>query len=102
MRSDTLFTALFSFDSVRAAGMEMAGDLAFDVTPNPTTGRLAVSMGQPGGYVLSVYDMRGRAVAYMEGDAPVAVVDMGALPAGQYLLVVRSRGRYGIRTIVKR
>lgn len=102
VRSDTLFTALFSFDSARAAGMEMAGDLAFDVTPNPTTGRLAVSMGQPGGYVLSVYDMRGRTVAYMEGDAPVAVVDMGALPAGQYLLVVRSRERYGIRTIVKR
>lgn len=99
---DTLFTALFSFDSTRAAGMGTAGGLDFIVTPNPTTGRLTVRMGQPAGYSLTVYDMQGRSVLGMNGNSPVTEVDMGALPTGQYLLVVRTREKYGIRTIVKK
>ena len=99
---DTMFTATFSFDSAWAAGIGQAGDLDFGVSPNPTTGRLTIRMGQPGEYEMRIYDMNGKAVVSRKYGEAVTEVDMSALPAGQYLLAVRSKEKQGIRTIVKK
>ena len=99
---DTMFTATFSFDSAWAAGIGQAGDLDFGVSPNPTTGRLTIRMGQPGEYEMRIYDMNGKAVVSRKYGEAVTEVDMSALPAGQYLLAVRSKERQGIRTIIKK
>ena len=99
---DTMFTATFSFDSAWAAGIGQAGDLDFGVSPNPTTGRLTIRMGQPGEYEMRIYDMNGKAVVSRKYGEAMTEVDMSALPAGQYLLAVRSKEKQGIRTIVKK
>ena len=99
---DTMFTATFSFDSAWAAGIGQAGDLDFGVSPNPTTGRLTIRMVQPGEYEMRIYDMNGKAVVSRKYGEAMTEVDMSALPAGQYLLAVRSKEKQGIRTIVKK
>ena len=99
---DTMFTATFSFDSAWAAGIGQAGDLDFGVSPNPTTGRLTIRMVQPGEYEMRIYDMNGKAVVSRKYGEAVTEVDMSALPAGQYLLAVRSKEKQGIRTIIKK
>ena len=99
---DTLFAAMFKYDSAWAAGIGQAGDLDFSVSPNPTTGRLTIRMVQPGEYEMRIYDMNGKAVVSRKYSEAVTEVDMSALPAGQYLLAVRSKEKQGIRTIVKK
>ena len=99
---DTLFAAMFKYDSAWAAGIGQAGDLDFSVSPNPTTGRLTIRMVQPGEYEMRIYDMNGKAVVSRKYGEAVTEVDMSALPAGQYLLAVRSKEKQGIRTIVKK
>lgn len=99
---DTLFAAMFKYDSVWAAGIETAGDLDFSVSPNPTTGRLTIRMEQPGEYEMRIYDMNGKAVVSRKGEEAVTDVDISTLPAGQYLIAVRSKDKQGIRTIVKK
>ena len=99
---DTLFEAIFKYDSVWAAGIEKAGNLDFSVSPNPTTGRLTIRIEQPGVYELRIYDMNGKAVVSRKGEKAVTEVDISTLPVGQYLLAVRSKERQGVRTIVKK
>jgi len=98
---DTLFTAIFSFDS-SSIGINQAATLEFTVSPNPTTGRLTVQMSQPEPYDMTIYDVNGKAVMTIKNDNQVCEIDLGALAAGQYLLVVRTKDRYGVKTIVKK
>ncbi|MBR3829204.1 MAG: T9SS type A sorting domain-containing protein, partial [Bacteroidales bacterium] len=70
--------------------------------PNPTTGRLAVQIDQQGPYELTIYDVNGKAVMTRKNDNQVCEIDLSALAAGQYLLVVRTKDRYGVKTIVKK
>ncbi|MCR4815773.1 MAG: hypothetical protein K5842_01125, partial [Bacteroidales bacterium] len=58
---DTLFTAIFSFDS-SSIGINQAATLEFSVSPNPTTGRLTVQLNQPEPYEMTIYDVNGKAV----------------------------------------
>lgn len=37
-----------------------------------------------------------------KNDNQVCEIDLGALAAGQYLLVVRTKDKYGVKTIVKK
>lgn len=99
---DTLFTALFSFDSASAASIIMAGDLAFTVSPNPTTGHLAIRLNQSESCDLTVYDMQGKTLLNRKCDDEAVDLDLGAVPAGKYLLMVRTKERYGIRIVVKK
>ena len=98
---DTLFTALFSYDSTQAA-IDLVGDLAFTVAPNPTSGHLSIMTGQPGTYELTIYDMTGKTLSKTKHEEPVFETDISALPAGQYLFMIRNNDKYGIRTIVKK
>lgn len=99
---DTLFTALFSFDSARAAAVDMAGNLDFSVSPNPTTGRLTIQTAIQDEYKMAIFDMQGKEIISKKSSATVTEIDVSMLPAGKYLLIVGSKERYGIRTIVKK
>lgn len=99
---DTLFTAILSFDSSSLEGLDKAGSLAFTVSPNPTTGRLSVQMGQSGNCVVTLYDIHGRALVSRKEVQPTFEIDLGKYAAGKYLLVIRAGESYGIRTIVKK
>ena len=102
---DTLFTANFSFDSAWAASIDMVGDLDFSVSPNPTTGRLTIICGRNAAppYELSLFDMNGKVIVNeVLHEVENHEVDLSPLPSGQYLLVLRAKESYGIRTIVKK
>ncbi len=51
---------------------------------------------------MRIYDMNGKAVVSRKYSEAMTEVDMSALPAGQYLLAVRSKEKQGIRTIIKK
>lgn len=99
---DTLFTAILSFDSAWASGIEKVGSLDFTASPNPTTGRLTIRMGQSGKYDITVYDMGGKVMVSESAETAETEVDVSVLPSGKYLLLVRSRDKYGIKKIVKK
>jgi hypothetical protein len=98
---DTLFTAIFSFDS-SSIGINQAATLEFSVSPNPTTGRLTVQLNQPEPYEMTIYDVNGKAVITRKCESQLTEIDISTLPAGQYLLVVRTKDKYGVKTIVKK
>ena len=99
---DTVFEAVFSFDSASVSGITQAGTMAVTVSPNPTTGRLSVRLNQQDPYEVTVYDVNGKALQSIRSEGPVTEIDLGILPAGNYLLVVRTKDKYGIKTIVKK
>ena len=98
---DTVFEAIFAVDPT-SIGINQAATLEFSVSPNPTTGRLAVQLNQQEPYEITIYDVNGKAVMTRKNDNQVCEIDLGALAAGQYLLVVRTKDRYGVKTIVKK
>lgn len=98
---DTLFTAIFSFDS-SSIGINQAATLEFSVSPNPTTGRLTVQLNQPEPYEMTIYDVNGKAVMTRKCESQLTEIDISTLPAGQYLLVVCTKDKYGVKTIVKK
>ena len=99
---DTLFTALFRYDSTWAAGIETAGTLEFTVSPNPTTGLLTITPAQPGSYDLTVFDMTGKALLTRKGNNSATEIDFSALPAGKYILLLHDKKNHGTKTIVKK
>ena len=98
---DTLFTAIFSFDS-SSIGINQAATLELSVSPNPTTGRLTVQLNQPEPYEMTIYDVNGKAVMTRKCESQLTEIDISTLPAGQYLLVVCTKDKYGVKTIVKK
>ncbi len=96
---DTVFEAIFAADPT--IGINQAATLEFSVSPNPTTGRLAVQLNQQEPYELTIYDVNGKAVMTRKNDNQICEIDLGALAAGQYLLVVRTKEGYGVKTIIK-
>ena len=99
---DTLFTALFSFDSAWAAGIGTAGGLDFTAMPNPTTGHLTVRLDRPGDCEVVLLDMRGRELLRVSSTETSVDLDLSPLPSGQYLLLVTTRERCGVRKVVKK
>ena len=97
---DTVFEAIFAVDPT--IGINQAATLEFSVSPNPTTGRLAVQLNQQEPYEMTIYDVNGKAVMSRKNDNQVCEIDLSALAAGQYLLVVRTKDKYGVKTIVKK
>ena len=97
---DTVFEAIFALDPT--IGIDNVGTLDFTVSPNPTTGRLTVRLNQQEPYEMTFYDANGKAVWNGKSERPVSEIDLGPLPAGQYILAVRTKDKYGIRTIVKK
>lgn len=99
---DTLFTAILYFDSAWAEGISIAGNLDFSVSPNPTTGRLSIRINQAEEYEMTFFDMNGKKLIGKKCNDAAAEVDISTLPAGQYMLLLRTKGKYGIKTIVKK
>ena len=99
---DTLFTALFDYDSTWAAGIETAGTLEFTVSPNPTTGLLTITPAQSGSYDLTVFDMTGKALLTKKDNNLATEIDFGNLPAGKYILLLHDKKNHGTKTIVKK
>lgn len=97
---DTVFEAIFASDPT--IGINQATTLEFSVSPNPTTGRLTVQMNQQEPYEMTIYDVNGKAVWSGKNENQVSEIDLSALAAGQYLLVVRTKDKYGVKTIVKK
>ena len=97
---DTLFEAIFAVDPT--IGIDNVGTLDFTVSPNPTTGRLTVQLNQQEPYEITIYDANGKALLCMRSEEPVTEIDLGTLPAGQYILMLRTKDIYGIKTIVKK
>ena len=97
---DTAFEAIFAVDP-STIGIDNVGPLEFSVSPNPTTGRLTLQMNQQEPYEITIYDVNGKAVMTRKNDNQVCDIDLSALAAAQYLLVVRTKDRYGVKTIIK-
>ena len=127
---DTTFTALFALDSSLLQGIVEVCGLDFTVAPNPTTGRLTITVPLADGettavggdgarhvstnaYQVSLLDMGGRTLLGTQADNPIVEMDISTLPAGQYLLLVRRLAgtstslrmqkteQWGIRAIIK-
>ncbi len=97
---DTVFEAIFAADPT--ISINQAATLEFSVSPNPTTGRLTVQMNQQEPYEMTIYDVNGKAVWSGKNENQVSEIDLSKLAAGQYLLVVRTKDKYGVKTIVKK
>ena len=97
---DTLFEAIFAADPT--IGINQAATLEFSVSPNPTTRRLTVQLNQQEPYEVSVYDVNGKVLWSSKFESQVSEIDLNTLAAGQYLLVVRTKDKYGVKTIVKK
>ncbi len=96
---DTVFEAIFAADPT--IGINQVATLEFSVSPNPTTGRLTVQTNLQEPYEITIYDVNGKAVMSRKNDNQVCEIDLGTFAAGQYLLVVRTKEGYGVKTIVK-
>ena len=97
---DTVFEAIFAVDPT--IGINQAATLEFSVSPNPTTGRLTLKMNQLEPYEMTIYDVNGKVLWNSKSENQVSEIDLSTLPAGQYLLVVRTKDKYGVKTIVKK
>ena len=96
---DTVFEAIFAADPT--IGINQVATLEFSVSPNPTTGRLIVQMNQQEPYEITIYDVNGKTVMTRKSENQLTEIDISPLTAAQYLLVVRTKDRYGVKTIVK-
>ena len=96
---DTVFEAIFAVDPT--IGINQAATLEFSVSPNPTTGRLTVQMYQQEPYEITIYDVNGKAVMTRKSENQLTEIDISPLTAAQYLLVVRTKEGYGVKTVIK-
>ena len=94
-----MFEAIFAVDPT--IGINQAATLEFTVSPNPTTGRLTVQMNQQEPYEITIYDVNGKTVMTRKSENQLTEIDISPLTAAQYLLVVRTKEGYGVKTIVK-
>ena len=97
---DTVFEAIFAHDPT--IGIDNVGTLEFTVSPNPTTGRLTVQLSQQEPCEITIYDVNGKALWNSKCENQVSEIDFSTFAAGQYLLVVRTKDKYGVKTIVKK
>ena len=96
---DTVFEAIFAADPT--IGINQVATLEFSVSPNPTTGRLTVQTNLQEPYEITIYDVNGKAVMTRKSENQLTEIDISPLTAAQYLLVVRTKEGYGVKTIVK-
>ena len=97
---DTVFEAIFALDPT--IGIDNVGTLEFSVSPNPTNGQLIIQISLLGCYDMTLYDMNGKSLLSKKINEPVVELDLSSFPAGQYILMLRGKEKYGIKTIVKK
>lgn len=98
---DTLFTAVFALDTT-PTGIPEAGRLAFGIAPNPTGGRLTVTLGEDSPCEAEVYDATGRCVLRATLQGPQSDLDVRRLPAGRYTLRLTCGDKSGIKVFVRK
>lgn len=87
-----------------AATREQAVPASVTVSPNPTKGKLRVSIpavSELKAYRLSVCDASGRLVLRRQAKSPVTVLDLTNRPLGIYLLHLDMDGRKETHKIIK-
>lgn len=73
------------------------------VAPQPSLGwGRRMQLNQPEPYEMTIYDVNGKAVMTRKCESQLTEIDISPLAAGQYLLVVRTKDKYGVKTIVKK
>ena len=97
---DTVFEAIFALDPT--IGIDNVGSLEFTVSPNPTTGQLTIQLSQQEPYERAVYDMNGKTLLSKKTNESLFELDLSSFPSGQYILMLRGKEKYGIKTIVKK
>ncbi len=98
---DTLFTAVFALDTT-TTGIPEAGRLAFGIAPNPTGGRLTVTLNESSPCEAEVYDATGRCVLRATLQGPQSDLDVRRLPAGRYTLRLTCGDKSGIKVFVRK
>ena len=76
-----------------------ATDIAAELTPNPATGRVRVSCGEALRRV-EVYDMQGRRCLAQEAQGSETVLDISALAAGRYTVLLHTATTTAAKALV--
>lgn len=98
--SDTLFTALFAFDS-SLLGMTFTDMPALTVTPNPAHTQIRVASDEAMSLV-TLRDMNGRTVLETRPNATATVLNVSQLPSGTYILTATTpRGTASRKLVVQ-
>ena len=80
-------------------GIDEAAGLHAELTPNPATGRVRVSCGEALRMV-EVYDMQGRRCLAQEVQGSETVLDISALAAGQYTVLLHTATATAAKALV--
>lgn len=98
--SDTLFTALFAFDS-SLLGKTFTDMPALTVTPNPAHTQIRVACDEAMSLV-ALRDMNGRMVLEARPNATATVLNVSQLPSGTYILTATTpRGTASRKLVVQ-
>lgn len=97
---DTLFVAHFEPKS----GIETDDGeaLAFSLTPNPATDRITLHIGRKGSFRMELYDNSGRMLEQRRIDGPTHQLDLHAMPAGHYSIVLYEGERKAVDSFIKK
>ena len=114
IEQDTAFTAVFTQQLPSDTTLSLPqpllkeGSPLFTLTPNPTTGEVTVSLGQPpltppeGGerMTLTIHDAAGNEVMHKELARPGISIDLSAFPAGAYFVTLATPTASGTQKLV--
>ena len=80
-------------------GVTTAGAVLWTLTPNPATGRVRVSCGEALRMV-EVYDLQGRRMLAQEAQGTEAELDISALAAGRYTVLLHTATATAAKALV--
>ena len=100
MTQDTTFTAYFA----HPAGIDVAGESAFSLSPNPTEGNVTITLAAPAtaDVKLTLHDVAGHEVMTVSIPAgqDVYTLSLHNLPAGAYYATLHQGGRLSTQKLV--
>lgn len=99
LTTDTTVVAYFVDDPTGINSVTLSDQLSLQ--PNPTRGLLTIAMDRSDDYALSIYDTRGLSRHSSSFVGTTTVLDVSTLPAGYYLVKIRSARGVGIKGFVK-
>jgi hypothetical protein len=82
-------------------GLEESEFAALEVYPNPTQDFVQIRFAQPTTTDLTLTDLQGKTIATQSGVAQLQIFSLQALPAGTYLLTIRSGVQVQTKQLVK-
>ena len=98
------FDGKFAYSNIESVTMEELEDKSIKLSPNPVTNN-QLTIQQTTGHELgqvTIYNLLGQPLQQLQLNTRIATIDIRALPAGQYILQIRSSEGLGNKTISKR